>query len=403
MAKIFVSGFTASQFISHLYSVLVKINSQNELYIVDGKKDLEWGGQILSKKETLLKNTFAIRDLLTLPLFKILKFLFFKIALGSKNPRTHFRFIKEQITTYFFAKYLERNSIDIVHIHTILPEYLWIVHYLSKKVKIVVSVWGSDLLRMSGVYNYLLTFNVLNKADIITVSNIQLREILLSKFGRNLSKKTKLNYFILDSRYFDIIDKNSFSAIDYIELKRHLKIAEDKQVILIGHSGDPCDQHLKILESLEGLPGSLKEKFVFVLPLSYALTEEYERKLLNFRNSSSLKIIFQKEFLSVEDLVKLRLTASVAITLPVSDADSGFLKESLYAGCKCITGAWLPYGRMKRLGLPFYEIEDFKELLDTFLFVVDSPGEFDMVFMRNVIRKEYLSTETVYKWNEILS
>ena len=45
-----------------------------------------------------------------------------------------------------------------------------------------------------------------------------------------------------------------------------------------------------------------------------------------------------------------------------SDAFSGTMIEYLYAGAQVITGTWLPFGKLRRAGIDFTEVEDVLDL-----------------------------------------
>ena len=58
----------------------------------------------------------------------------------------------------------------------------------------------------------------------------------------------------------------------------------------------------------------------------------------------------------------LRLRTDIMIQVPDSDAFSATMIEVMFGGGILITGAWLPYGKLKRNGIYHCELEEFKYL-----------------------------------------
>lgn len=408
MRKILVGGYTDSVYVSNLYEAIINETRSDNLFycfkLSKTKRPKEsWENErFLFEKFVPFPFVLYVKSLLRIPILTILRLLIVKIAMGSKNPVTHLRFIKEQVHYYLWAYYFEKVlKIDVFHCHTIIPDYLWISYYFTSNVKIIYSIWGSDLLRIANPYAYKMSFAALQGADSIVVANVNLREFLLVKFGHNLQAKVSLNYFILSERIFNRIDFYSGKQKEISNLKKRFKISLDKRVIIIGHSGDCADQHMEILRHFENK--AISKQLVFILPLSYGLTEEYEKQLIDYQSTSSLDIILQTDFLSFDDLAALKLAADYVVMTPISDGNSAFLIESIYAGSQCIVGSWLPYGRMIEVGLPLIEISALELIPERVLQVNTSATDRDITAIRKIIRIEYLSRNIINKWNTILN
>ena len=403
MKKVFITGFTQSPYITLLYSELKKydyefyINNKDSISDIDQKifkeiyllNDLEW------------KNVFSIRALIKLPIVKILYFTMVKTIIDLNRPRNIYLYFKKHIYDYFLVKFIENDiNADIIHIHSITSDLVGLLLYANRNIKIVCSYWGTDLLNTSDVYNDFIVLKVLKRADVITTESIQLKEILVAKYGRKLIDKIILNNFILEKRFIDLVDKIS-ECVENDNILDELKINKSKKIIIVGNNGRRANNHIKILSSLLVLPQETKKNIVIILPLTYALTDDYKMELQEFSNKSDLEIKFLYEFLSWEKIVRLRILADIFIMMPVSDSFSTYFIESLYAGNKCIAASWLPYVAFKKARLNFWEVDDFEELHLIIKKVLVSKNN-DIDNHRRIIRNTFYSEKVVEKWREIL-
>jgi hypothetical protein len=407
MKKILVTGYIDSVFVSNLYSAL-KLKYKENIFFrfnVLSKQiaTTDWEDRLYHFNN---KPDFSFSERIKMPLLipwrKIFKLLFDKIYFGSRNPITYLKFILTQIRYFYWAYYFEKKLlIQTVHFHTIILDYLWISFYFSSKVNIITTIWGSDLLRVSNPYIYTKLYSHLIRSNKITLVNENMKEFMLVKYGRDLENKVFLNSFILSPKIFDMIDVLGENIPKIQMIREKLCINKSKKIILIGHSGDSNDQHIKILEEFSIYDSAIFDDYTFVLPLSYGLTEDYKGKLLDFKNKSKLDIILQTEFLTFEDLAALKVAAKFVIMTPVSDANSAFLLESIYAGSKCIVGVWLPYGQMRVLGLPMCEVLNLSQIPSVIL--DDNKVSIDNKKVKKIIKDNYLSDKSLNRWNNILN
>ena len=174
-----------------------------------------------------------------------------------------------------------------------------------------------------------------------------------------------------------------------------------KNNVIIGNNGNKTNNHIKIITSLSALDQEVKKNTLFILPLAYALTDEYKSELIETCNSSDLKTALLFTYLSWEDLAKLKIAVDVLIMMPVSDSFSSYFIESLYAGNKCIVGSWLPYEIFRRIGLRFWEADDFENLPSILEKVLKSEYG-NIKDYRKIIRNNFYSKRVVEKWKNIL-
>lgn len=140
----------------------------------------------------------------------------------------------------------------------------------------------------------------------------------------------------------------------------------NKKIVLLGYSANPIHQHIAVINQLTQIQDQLQDVF-FILPFTYG---KYPKHLIQTKSllaASSLNYQILETYLSDEDIAKLRLCIDVSIIVPISDAASGTVLESLYSGSHLITGKWLDYSKLERAGVEFTKIENIDQINTTLL------------------------------------
>lgn len=383
--KILVAGIGQSNFIEQLYSNL------NKNY--PGKFDFDiLGLRLFSNKadsnythcftnQYKIRKKIEFKDLVNLFKFKLYFTMFNLFRFGASLKYLYF-FLNEYIVYATLTKELSKNNYDLIHFHFPTKEKLALFWHLKEGQKYIVSFWGSDLMRVSGIFNYYIQERVINGSYKITTHSIELKEQILTKFGRNLTNKIFITRFPPEEKLYHLLDEY-WPKIDSLKANflENLNIPLFKHLVVIGHNGSPDNNHIQILKQLSKIPLSLKEKCYFILPFSYKQSRDgiYEKKCLDILSGNNLSGKTLDKFLSWEELTLLKLCTKVYIHLPISDALSGSLTEAIYAGSDVITGKWLPYSPFHDAGLKFYSINDFLELSQIFELVILNESDEDLI------------------------
>ncbi len=263
----------------------------------------------------------------------------------------------------FAREVFGQQTYDICHFHYCTADSLQYIDVVPRSTKVICSFWGSDLLRHSGLEAYWSVSNALERADAITIQSIELREILLSKFGRHLRPKIHLCRFAVDaSAYQQIVTLSRQGTLDMLQARQQMSLPADRVVVAVGHNGNPQNKHLEILAGLAGLPDDCKCRIVLLFPMTYGYQPSYAEAVEAACRRLGFEYRIFKEYLSREDLAKLRIVTDILIHMPESDALSGTALETIYAGKCLVAGGWLPYGPFRRLGLSFVEVEGYEQL-----------------------------------------
>ena len=368
--KILSLGISQSNFLSQLYGDLKKKFPE---YTVSVNQFFDLSnGQINNKSifdqhydfdRVRISQIESYRSFLQLAFTNIFwEILFFELS-QNKSLKKAYYFLRSFAYNKIVAeKYIIPLKYDVFHFHFCNPLYLKYLHFFPKDKKIVCSFWGSDLMRETGITNVFYVKKALEKADVITIQNQELAEMLYCKYGREFQNKTKVIQFTLHEEIYEMIDTLRDDKKKIIEFKLKYNIPTGKTVIAVSHNEFRANNHLLILSQIEKLEENLKNRIVILLHLGYGREEEYLQEIDFFCKSTKLDIVLIDSFFDARDTALLRLSIDLMIQMPISDALSGAMTEILYAGNQVYAGAWLPYGILRRNGIHFDEVQEYHEL-----------------------------------------
>jgi glycosyltransferase involved in cell wall biosynthesis len=247
---------------------------------------------------------------------------------------------------------------EVVHFHYVSDDTLFLIKALRNKVvsKIILSIWGSDLYKLSKSKEKRFKA-ACETASYITFSNYQSIEYFLEKFQWE-KKNLKLCRFGLSP--LEALIKLQLANL---ECKSFLGLDPRKLTITVGYNLSPAQQHLRILEMFFD-PAILRfaDQIYLMLPLTYGGTPEYKNKIIEKLKKLPFEYVCFEEFLTDAKVAEVRKASDIMIQLQETDQFSGSMQEHLFAENVVITGSWLPYQTLKDQGVWFCEISDFSEL-----------------------------------------
>ena len=383
MKKILILGIAQSNFLNQLYSSVYDLDNSFE-FAIDGYKEFSNETSNLPNLPYQEYFSFKTKPITKWLLYKNTIFLFserffWQVLLFDISIGKSFKSIKKNLLSFARARirvkeYIQPLEYDVFHFHFCSPKNLREIFFLPKDSKIICTFWGSDLMRLTGVSNVFYVSKALEKTDMITLQTPEMVQIFCSKYGHKFLPKLNTLRFVLDDKIFKEIEKNENHLDRINRFKKRFKIPLNKTVIAIGHNAAPENNHIKIIDQLRFLPEKIKEQTVFVLHLSYgSIGMDYISSLSNLAvKEVDINIHIIQDHFNAEEIALFRLCTDILIHLPISDALSSSMTEVLYAGNSVITGAWLPYGVLKRNGIQFQEIEDFEEINNSLESLLDS-------------------------------
>lgn len=260
----------------------------------------------------------------------------------------------------FFSALKKMNSFSkksrntrIAHIQFVSFYYVLFVYFFKTRFnRLVVTFWGSDLLRQSSLKLWFM-FPLFFVASSITFETEQMKNIFLSKLFI-FKKSKKLCYTRFGLPELNVIDNTSKDEID--EFNKYCGIDKNLITVVLGYNRRVEQQHLKVLEHFEDL--KLNNLIQIVVPWTYGAVErDYEKQLRDRLDALKIKYIFLDKFLSEKEVACLRLTTDYFIQVQTTDSLSACMLESIYANKIVITGNWLPYDFLDELKIAMYKVE----------------------------------------------
>ncbi|MDB4106663.1 hypothetical protein N9733_05915 [Akkermansiaceae bacterium] len=259
------------------------------------------------------------------------------------------------------------KDVDLLHLHSLFvnPAFLWLLTTPDKP--LVVSCWGSDVLRTSDMHVTLMQKTILDQASVITVSNLEFKEIVMSKYGRHLEPK--------------IVYAQFNPKIEGILKSSALPISHDSPVgdvktfrVCIGHNGTKQCNHRELLSSIATLSSSLKSRIELYLPMTYGAAHGYVDEVREIAQKSGCKFTLFEEYMSDEDVDTMHLNTDILLYAPVSDAFSATVTKALAAGTTVIAGAWLPYKSRVISGFKYHELYELPEAARMICQIIENWG-----------------------------
>lgn len=282
-----------------------------------------------------------------------------KIKYYRKRDRKMFSFpiIGKWIKLFFNMQELNKKyQFDFVHLQFVVPFDVLRIFLLKKgkMTKLFASFWGSDLLRVSD-RTLLLEKIFLRNYNYITADSYSMVERYNKFFGNTKNK--------LDIVYYGV------SLIPYIDrwlsekkqCLNDLSIPKDKIVISIGYNGRPQQQHDKVINVLNVLEN--KKDYFLLIQSSYGNEDVvYKQKLKTILDNSGFQYKIISNYLTMDELAKLRVITDIFINAQTTDAFCNSIKEYMYSKTQIINASWLHYPEIDTLQLKINEFSNFDQI-----------------------------------------
>lgn len=286
-------------------------------------------------------------------------------ALMYKLPKIGVFFSGILDTVISFNK-LNGKKYDLVNIHFVS----WNLYFAINKLKrvssfLMLSPWGSDVLRISSFTRYLLK-NVYNKADFISLPNTGFRNKVQSIFKIPESKIINMG---LGSDIIDMIEINQ--DLDKKEAKNKLGF-KDKYIITIGYNGSKAQNHLNVIEQIYLVKKSLPENLFLLLPMTYPFdNNEYINLVKEKLEEYNMSYVIYDSFLSDAIMLLLRKCTDVFIHVQNTDASSASLQEYLLTNTIVLNASWLKYPQIEKYGKPYFTFDNIEEIGEILLSITE--------------------------------
>ncbi|WP_300453197.1 glycosyltransferase [Fusobacterium sp.] len=257
-------------------------------------------------------------------------------------------------------KIIEKEEYDYLHIFYASQSSMKVVNLLKNSHNIIITYWGSDLLRANNL-QIKTAIKVIKRADFIIVMTEDMKKFFQKYYGENISKRVS----VID------MGVSAFTYIDKLRGKQeeckkfYLNKSENRIFITVAYNADINQQHIKIIEALSLLPEEIKKKCFIVLPMTYRkLDNNYILSVKKKIASSGFEYCILEKFMDDFEISRLCVATDLFINAQTTDAQSSSMLEHLYANTKVLNGAWLNYSFLEKNDIFCRKFNDFKELSD---------------------------------------
>lgn len=255
------------------------------------------------------------------------------------------------------------GKFDIFNLHYVSHYAAPIIALLSNNYgKIILTFWGSDLLRSTSIKR-LLTQPALGKASILQLMTQDMMERFAHTNGykKHIGKVKVLDF---GDMFLDGIDHYREQPTSvHNEIKKRFGLLPGTTVVVIGYVGRPEMQQLKAVQSILAEPQLNRGTFQIALPV-YGMKKESIEELDALLKNSGIHYKLYPDFMLEEEVVQFRSISDIFIHPQTSDALSCSVIECFYSGSIVINGSWLNYNLLDRQMVYYHKFYDFSELGD---------------------------------------
>lgn len=306
---------------------------------------------------------------------------------------------------YYFESMHE--LIDILHK---LPQYdvaqlLWIEEiwaYCTEEIrqkfyKLNLFVGGSDFYRASK-YDLEFKRKIISVADHISIETPQVCDEFVEYYNIDRNKIKIIPYGL---EVINWINENHESK-DSIKTK--FNIPDDKLIVTCGHNANQAHQHLKLIESLKELSQNVKDKVIFVFPMTYPSgREEYIKSVKDRLEKCNLSYRIITNFMDFKLMAQYDIISDIMIHVQTTDTLSSTMLEEMYTGSVIIAGSWLPYKSLHERKLYFLDADTINDAVYKLEYVVQNIEEYRKKCMSNkeIIWKYHSWDNLISQWHDI--
>ncbi len=297
-----------------------------------------------------------------------------------------------------FRGLLKCGKFDIVNIH-FCQYYMYYYMRLLRKIgkKIVITPWGSDVLRLNSKIKQNLLGKVYRNADMIAApSNSQLGVKIVFGFGINENKMSPL---LWGSETIDYINEH-IDEVTREDAKLQLGL-DGKYLITCGYNAFSEQRHETIIDSISKISEYLPSNTVLLFPVTYGNNKKdaYVQLLKEKVDTLNLNAIFYENYLSVHDVFLQRRASDIFIHVQTTDAGNSTVMEYLICGNKVLHGVWMHYKWLDYEPNFYYPINNLDELSDSIITAYKSEKPVLPEEVVNEIKKRGWSGR-MPSWNE---
>lgn len=299
----------------------------------------------------------------------------FILKIRAKWPRALKYILRYPIGLIFLIRYTKR-SFDVIHILNIKRENFFLIPFLKKHCKkLIVTVYG----RSTYVYpsKKILFAQVYKYVDLFIFSN----QGVLKEFSLANPEVPQHKLFEGTMPVGHIsINCKALNEENILNFKNKYRIESDLIHISCSSTIASYDQHEKVIEALKKI--KYKDKVQLMFLLTYGGTDKERQRIQDIinQNLGDFNVRVFTSFLTDEEVSAYRNLTDIYINMRSTDQLAGAMLESLFEGACLISGSWLNYETLDKIGIHYNKVDRFEELTATIDKSIDELPEFKMKF-----------------------
>ncbi len=239
------------------------------------------------------------------------------------------------------------HHFDIVDIHyprAFLKRIMPMIRMMTKN--IVITPWGSDVLRVDDKKSIENLCNICSQARYITVArDSMIGKYVIDKFKVNPEKMVKLGW---GGEFFDFIQENS-GKVTAESAKERFGLT-GKFVISCGYNMQYEQRQEEIIDAIYSMKDQLPNNLLLLFPFTYGRCAQHIKhkdEIIDKCKSLGLDCTVIEEYLDLADLLKLRMATDIFVHVQTTDAGSRCVMEYVYCNKKVVHGAWIKYAYLE--------------------------------------------------------
>lgn len=313
--------------------------------------------------------------------------------------------IRSKLGSFLWCRNMGKKyeHFDVVHVHGVDVNRGEIAVRLREMTgKLILTIWGSEFLRANEKEKERYK-KFYDKADLITFTSAGVCHRFSDYYGEQYRTRMRVTHVAFG--IFDHIDKILMSHTR-TEIREKWKIGTDGSIIVfVAHNGSPAQQHMEITRELRRLPEDVKERVILLYTMTYAVkSPEYMTELRKTADETGCRYIVLTDYLNEEKMAELRTICDVLIHAQITDAYSGSVMETMYAGGVVLNGRWLRYDDIPECEKRMVEFESLEEIPDRLTDVVRNIVFYKHRYPDNqkLMRSINGRVETTREWQKLL-
>lgn len=267
------------------------------------------------------------------------------------HGRFHNRFFVILMNLYYRCRVLLyiliKRHFDIVDIHFPTRKVKFAMPFLKMVSKnILISPWGSDVLRVEDEKSINDLRNIYSQAKYITISkDSQIGRCAIDKFKIDPNKMVKLGW---GGEVFDFVQENS-NMVTTEDAKRCFGL-EGRYVITCGYNGQLEQRRIEIVDAISSVKNQLPDNLTLLFPYNYLknpVNDANMEAVVSKCASLGLEAVIVEQYLDMQGLLKLRMATDIFVHVQLTDAGARSVMEYVLCNKKVVHGAWVRYAYLE--------------------------------------------------------